>query len=201
MNDPQYGPVLERLRGEADRWMTEIRDTGLMPEGEMSTKNTQQPSFDYVHSDAYDFTRIKQAADIASLRDPSRLDEIIGFLGDPNQTVRYWGANGCLILKEEAAPAKAALIEVLDDASADVRIAAAEALCHLGASDAAIPVFIGALDSDNLMVRVHALNSLEIIGGEVAVAALPKVRELVDGREDRAYDIRAGKRLVEMYGG
>lgn len=199
--DPEYAQVVERMRNETNRWMIEINDTGLMPEGEMSTKNAEQTSFDYVHSDAYEFARIKQAADIASLRDATKLDEIIGFLGDSNPTVRYWGANGCLILKDKAAPAKEALLKALNDESTDVRISAAEALCHLGAADKAIPVFIEALDSENLMVRVHALNSLEIIGGGVAIAALPRVQELVKGREDREYDIRAGKRLVEIYGG
>jgi len=189
------------MRGETIRWMTEIKDSCLMPEGEMSTKKQDQPSFAYAHSVSYDFDKIKQAADVATLRDESKLDKIIGFVGDDNPTVRYWGANGCLILKEKSMPAKDALMKVLDDESPDVRIAAAEALCHLGESQASIPVFIEALNSENEMVRVHAMNSLEIIGGDVAKAAIPKVKEVIDGREGRDYDIRAGLRLVELYGG
>lgn len=199
--DPQYADVLQRLRGEANRWMIEIKDTGLMPEGEMSTKNTEAPSFAYTRSGAYDIEQIKYAADVATLRDESKLDEIIGFLSDENPTVRYWGANGCLILKDKAAPATEALKAVLDDESVDVRISAAEALCHLGESQIAIPVFIDALNSENQMVRVHAMNSLEIVGGDVAKSAIPKVREVIAGREGRDYDIRAGLRLIEIYGG
>ena len=198
--DPAYSEVLNRMRGETNRWMTEIKDTGLMPEGEMSTKNQGQPSFTYTHSGLYDFEKIKQAADIASMRDESKLDEIIGFLSDENPTVRYWGANGCLILKEKSAPAKEALLIVLDDTSFDVRIAAAEALCYLGSSEISIPVFIETLNSDNQMVRVHAMNSLEIIGGDVAKATIPKVREVIADRDGNDYDIRAGLRLIEIYG-
>ena len=198
-DDPKYADVLERMRGEKERWMTEIRDTGLMPEGEMSTRNETQSSFEYVHSDAYSFEKIKTAADVATMRDTGKLDEIIGFLKDENPLVRYWGATGCLILGEAAKSAQDDLSELLDDKNADVRIAAAEALCNLGESGVATPVLIEALNEDNLMVRVHVLNSLEILGGEVAKAAIPKVKELVDGREDRGYDIRAGKRLVEIY--
>lgn len=198
--DPQYAKVLERLRGETNRWMTEIKDTGLMAEGEMSIKSLENPSFAYTHSGSYDFERIKKAADISTMRDESKLDQIIGFLSDENPTVRYWGANGCLILKEKSKPALEALMKVLDDESIDVRIAAAEALCHLGESTTAIPVFIEALNSENEMVRVHAMNSLEIIGGDVAKSAIPKVKEVIAGREGRAYDIRAGRRLVEIYG-
>ena len=199
--DPQYAEVLDRMRLEANRWMTEIKDTGLMPEGEMSAKNKDQPSYSFAHSQEYDFEKIKLAADVATLRDESKLDQIIGFLSDPNPTVRYWGANGCLILRDKAEKAKDALKGVLDDASPDVRIAAAEALCHLDESDMAVPVFIDALDNENLMVRVHAMNSLEIIGGDVAKACLAKVTEVIAGREGRAYDIRAGKRLIEIFGG
>lgn len=198
-DDPKYADVLERMRGEKERWMSEIRDTGLMPEGEMSTRNETQSSFEYVHSDAYSFEKIKTAADVATMRDTGKLDEIIGFLKDENPLVRYWGATGCLILGEAAKSAQNDLKELLVDKNADVRIAAAEALCNLGESGVATPVLIEALNEDNLMVRVHVLNSLEILGGEVAKAAIPKVKELVDGREDRGYDIRAGKRLVEIY--
>lgn len=198
-DDPKYADVLERMRGEKERWMSEIRDTGLMPEGEMSTRNETQSSFEYVHSDAYSFEKIKTAADVATMRDTGKLDEIISFLKDENPLVRYWGATGCLILGEAAKSAQNDLKELLVDKNADVRIAAAEALCNLGESGVATPVLIEALNEDNLMVRVHVLNSLEILGGEVAKAAIPKVKELVDGREDRGYDIRAGKRLVEIY--
>lgn len=200
-NDPAYADILNEMRKETDRWMTDIKDTGLMPEGEMSTRNEEMPSFTYGHSGNYDFEKIKYAADLATLRDVKQLDEIIGFLKDENPTVRYWGANGCLILKAEALPAKDALIAVLDDESPDVRIAAAEALCHIGGNQKAIPVLIDALDESNQMVRVHALNSLYILGGDVAKAALPKVKELVADQEGRNYDLRAAQRLLEVYGG
>jgi hypothetical protein len=192
---------MDKMRRETDRWMTEIFDTGLMPEGEMSTLNNNEPSFTYTHSGNYDFARIKHAADIATMRNVSNMDEIISFLKDENPTIRYWGANGCLILGSNALPAKSALLEVLDDTSPDVRISAAEALCHLGENDKAVPVLIAALEEENLMVRVHALNSIHILGEEVALAAMPKIKELLEGKEGRNYDLRAAGRLVELYGG
>ncbi|WP_296635623.1 sulfatase-like hydrolase/transferase [Polaribacter sp.] len=45
-------------------------------------------------------------------------------------------------------------------------------LCNLGKSKLAAPVLIESLKDDNLMVRVHALNSLEVIGGNVAKSAI-----------------------------
>jgi N-sulfoglucosamine sulfohydrolase len=48
-NDPAYEDILRQMRGETDRWMSEIIDTGLMPEGEMSTRNQEMP-FIYLHA-------------------------------------------------------------------------------------------------------------------------------------------------------
>ena len=42
----------------------------------------KQPSFDYVHSNKYPIKKIKYAADISSLRDKSKLKEIISFMKD-----------------------------------------------------------------------------------------------------------------------
>ena len=74
-------------------------------------------------------------------------------------------------------------------------------MCNLGELEIATPVLIEALNETNLMVRVHALNSLEILGGEVAKASISRVKKLVIERKgkDRGYDIRAGKRLIEIY--
>lgn len=197
--DPEYADVLAKLRDEKNRWMREIRDTGLMPEGEMSTKNISQLSFDYVHSNSYQIEKINRAADVSTKRDKNRLDEIISFLKDDNATVRYWGATGCLILGDDAAGAKDDLKSLLTDQNPDVRITAAEALCGLGESAAATPVLIEAISEENLMVRVHVLNSLEILGGEIAKASIPKVKELVGDRDDNGYDLRAALRLLEIY--
>lgn len=197
--DSKYTEVLERMRKETNRWMTEIRDTGLMPEGEMSTKNSTQYSFDFAHSNAYRIPEILKAANVATLRDRSNLRELKEFMEHENATVRYWGATGCLILGMEADSAKNNLLKLLKDQNADVRITAAEALCNIGKSDLAIPVLIEALSNENLMVRVHALNSLEIIGGEVAKSSLPAVKKVIGQRKGREYDIRAGKRLIEFY--
>ena len=199
-NDPQYVDVLTRMRGETDRWMMEIRDTGLMPEGVMSTRNQQEPSYSYVHSGNYNLEKIKKAADIATSRDPGKIDDIVSFMHDEDPIVRYWGANGCLILGKDAMSAKDDLKQLLKDENPDVRISAAEALCKLGESTIATPILIEALNEDNQMVRVHAMNSLEIIGGAVAKASIPTVRKVLGTREGRDYDIRAGKRLIEVYG-
>ncbi|TDI70508.1 MAG: sulfatase [Bacteroidetes bacterium] len=198
-SDPSYRDVLNRMRAENKRWMLEIHDTGLMPEGELSARNTEQPSFDFGHSTGYPVEKILHAATISTLRDKTKLNQIIEFMHDDNATVRYWGATGCLILGMDAKAAANNLIRLLKDKDPDVRITSAEALCNLGKSGDAAPVLIAALKEENLMVRVHALNSLEIIGGDVAEASIPMVKLMIGDREGREYDLRAAKRLIEIY--
>ena len=60
--------------------MLEIHDTGLMPEGELSTRNMEQPSFDFVHSNNYPVEKILYAATISTMRDKTKLDQIIEFM-------------------------------------------------------------------------------------------------------------------------
>ena len=198
-NDPKYADVLNRLRAENERWMLEIHDSGLMPEGELSTRNKTQPSFDFVYSKSYPLNKILYAANVSTMWDKEKLNEIIGFMNDDNATIRYWGATGCLVLGLDAKIAENDLIGLLKDKDPDVRITAAEALCNLGNSNDATTVLIAALKEDNLMIRVHALNSLEIIGGEVAKATIPAVKQMIGNREGREYDLRAAKRLIELY--
>jgi len=199
VNDPKYKDVLERLRAENNRWMLEIHDTGLMPEGELSTRNKMLPLFDFVHSSKYSVEEILAAANIATLGDKSKLPQITEFMNHKNATIRYWGATGCLILGDDAKDVIIDLEKLLNDESPDVRITAAEVLCNLGKTEKATAVLIEALNNENLMVRVHALNSIEIIGGEVAEETVPVVKKMIGTRKGRDYDIRAGKRLIALY--
>lgn len=198
-SDPKYSEVLNRMRTVNKNWMLEIRDTGLMPEGEMSTRNQKLTSFDFTSSSEYSIKEILEAANIATLREKSKLNQITEFMHHENATIRYWGVTGCLILGDDAKSATVDLEKLLDDDSPDVRITAAEVLCNFGKTEKATSVLIEALKDENMMVRVHALNSIEIIGGDVAKAAVPTVKEMIGNRQGRDYDIRTGKRLIALY--
>ena len=102
-------------------------------------------------------TKFLYAANISTMRDKTKLKEIIGFMHSENSTIRYWGATGCLILGADAEDAVNDLKGLLTDKDPDVRITAAEALCSLGKSIEALPVLKAALKEANVMVRVHAL--------------------------------------------
>ena len=78
-------------------------------------------------------------------------------------------------LRADARPAEAALRKAIADRSVDVRIAAAEALAHVGGLDAAMPVLVEALGHEAMLVRLLALNVLDRLGDR-ARPALPAIR-------------------------
>jgi HEAT repeat protein len=71
-------------------------------------------------------------------------------------------------------PAKAALIARLNDTSADVKIAAAEALSYLNAEEKALAELMLQLTHPSAMVRIHAANVIDAIGRK----AKPVAKEL-----------------------
>jgi hypothetical protein len=116
---------------------------------------------DYAQSSAYPIERIVDLADKAASRNAQHLGDLRAALGDPHPVIRYWGAVGCLVLQEKAAPAKAQLLALVRDDWADVRIAAAEALGYHGESEAALVTLAEIVKSRQPYEVLAALNTLE----------------------------------------
>ena len=60
--------------------------------------------------------------------------------------------------------APAQLEKLLEHSSVAVRLAAAQALCRLGAWEKALPVVLAAMDDENAYARLYATQVLEEIG-------------------------------------
>ena len=71
-------------------------------------------------------------------------------------------------------PAKLMLLQKLRDNSADVQIAAAEALAYMGNEQQALAILMKQLTHPSAMVRIHAANALDAIG----IKAKPVAKEL-----------------------
>lgn len=195
--DPQYKAVMDRMRKANSEWIMDIKDVGFMPEAMILDKVKSTTMYAYARSGDYDLEQILETAEMASRGDVAQLDRLIERLSDPNPVIRYWAATGCTILGDRARPARNELIQLLNDAEVSVRIAAAEALYELGETGTALKTLTAALQVDNKMARVQALNVLEVMG-EDARPSLAAVNELISrDLKDQDYDIRAANRLVE----
>jgi len=189
--DPDYAGVLERMRKAHLEHMLRIRDSGFFPEGEMVDRAAGAPIYRLVRDEAkYPLEKIIQRAGLATQRDPKSLPHLIEMLDSDHPVIRYWGATGCLILKEKAGEAKGKLRALLEDPSPNVQIAAAEALVNLGEAEKPLEVLTAQLENKNEYVALHAMNVLTNIG-EHARGALPAIER--HAKKGKGYVQRAAQ--------
>lgn len=187
---PEHRARIGGMRAALDAHMLAIHDNGFIPE------SSPLEGYDASRArGAYPLQRVMQLADKAIQRDPRHAAEFGRLLGDENEIIRYWAAQGLLMLKTGASPMKRALKACLEeDTSAPVRIVAAEALALIGAADPAIKYLAELVDSQtNARVRLQALNALTFIG-EPARAALPSIDRAIQSAPDE-YIRSAGRYL------
>ncbi len=182
VDDPRHGTRLAEMRRTLRAELVATRDTGFIPEGMVDSLAGGNTLYEYAQSDAYPIGRIVDLADKASSRDTGVLSELLAAMDDPDPVIRYWAAVGCLILRDQAAPARAGLRSLIEDEWGDVRIAAAEALGWLGESEVAFETLASILDEGREYEVLAALNALEYMwrAGHVS---LPRVRALLAERD------------------
>lgn len=187
---PAQRARLGQLRRALDAHMLAIVDNGFIPEG--------TPAEGYGNSrDAkiYPLKTVMPLAQAAARGDARKLSLFRSALHHPNGVMRYWGATGLLILKDKAAPARAELTAVAaTDAWPAIRTVAAEALCHVGATDQGLKVLSEIATAKlEFPPRLMALNSLDSLG-DVARPALPAVRQV--SNDPNEYILRAAGPLI-----
>lgn len=158
---------LERLRAAQDAWLLETRDLGLIPEAERLAVAKGGALADAFKD--WPFHQILDAAKLAANR-AEGVEKLAPLLKHENAAVRYWGVMGHLIRGSADA---AALKPMLQDSSASVRIAAAEALGYID------PLLASAnVDQKPYMEALEALNALDRLKSRLgpkkdSVLALP----------------------------
>ncbi len=160
---PEYRDTLERMRAACRHWQEEIIDLGFLPEGDLRTRFGKEPPYDAVRRDPklYPYARIRDAAELATRRDPAAVPHLVELLKDSDPAVRYWAAIGLGMAPSPAGAAVAALRAALTDSAPTVRVAATEALCRLGHTADALPALRRAAADANEWVRLQAANVLD----------------------------------------
>ncbi|MBN2314801.1 MAG: sulfatase-like hydrolase/transferase [Sedimentisphaerales bacterium] len=154
-------------------------------------------------------TKLDQTDQLERLRKLKNLDrqgrdaipEYYKALKDQYASVRYWAVVGLHYKCTEAGEkkeAKDAIISMLDDPSAVVRIAAAHALCNWDNEKEALPVLAEALKSKTDKVRLFAVTALNKIG-EKARPLLPQIKTLL--KDSDAYVKNVAQATVEQLEG
>jgi len=175
--DPKHAGELRRMRAELASQMKRAGDLSLLPEREMHGRARGSTPYE-IAADARlnPLDELLRAAEVANRMDPLDMPRLLELLAAKDSAVRWWGALGLVALKDKAAGAAAALRRATGDESADVRVAAAEALANLGHDADAIAALRAALASDSVFVRLAALNVARRLGAR-ARPLLPAIRE------------------------
>ncbi len=204
--DAKYAKDLDRMRKANRAHLLAIRDSGFIPEGEMVKEAAGSSIYALVRDEKrYPLKRILPLVELAT-GNTEQLDmfQLIlpELLMDESPIVRYWAATGAVILGKKAVKdpqVKPLLEKRLKDESADVQIAAAEALANLGETQLAVKHLAGLLADDNQWVALCAANVLEVIG-ESARAALPALEKAAK-QNKHDYVKRAAEHTVEVLKG
>ncbi|MEX0928523.1 MAG: sulfatase-like hydrolase/transferase, partial [Balneolales bacterium] len=190
--DPAYKPVLESMRQANRQWMVNIRDSGFIPEAELSDRSGNSPVYDFMRSGKLPLESIIDAAEMATLATTADLPALEAFLKSDDSAIRYWGATGLLILDEQAKPATAALKEALNDPSPNVVVVASEALYRLGETEAGRAGFKQVLKASSHSARNHVLNAIDSVGDES-----DEIQTALDGAYDKRQINALTKALAE----
>ncbi|MFB9659973.1 sulfatase-like hydrolase/transferase [Glycomyces mayteni] len=175
IDEPHLRRVRRRLAAALDEHLIAVHDNGFIPEGAAAEGYDRSRA-----RGAFPIARVKALADLAIQRKRSNTAKFTRALRDGNEVVRYWGAQGLLILAAadllRHKDAEDDLAAVLDDADEipQVRIAAAETLARLGRGGAAVAYLVGVLGDAAAPnpVRLQAVEALTYSPAEDAAAAL-----------------------------
>jgi hypothetical protein len=157
---------LRRLRRALDDHVLETNDNGFIPEGSALEGHDESRA-----PGAYPIRQVMRLAETAIERDPRNLDELVEELEHPNEVMRYWAAQGVLMLGAAAQSAVVALnARLASEPTPQVQVVLAEALARLGHTGKPVKFLADTADTHpNVRVRLLALNALVYVG----VAALP----------------------------
>jgi HEAT repeat protein len=175
-----------------------IKDAGFIPEADRIIRTGSMAAYDYVRSSTVPLDEIREAAFLASESDPANLEQLKALLDHVDSAIRYWGAQGLLILGKQSEPALEQIKKAAADPSWNVVVAAAELLYILDEKELALEAFKSVLACDQPMARTAALNSIVAIKGskEDFLTSCIKVLKNYEVIE-RQYDARVIKGLFE----
>lgn len=200
--DPAYADVKLRMQNECTQWILRVRDAAFIPEADRTTRAAGQPFYDYFRNPELPFNEIVEAANLASAAKVTDLETLKGFLRHNDSAIRYWGATGLLILKEDARSVIPELLEALNDTSPNVVTVAAEALHNFGETSEALKALGRIIAEPNEMAQCHALNVIANIhtdNPDIQSAVIDiVVSQPGAGREK--YDLRMAKSLIMKWG-
>lgn len=190
----EHEQKLIELRSALKQQMLEIKDLGLIPEGQRFDLAGQQSMYDWAREAGnYDVQAIYEAAEKATSPGSFSTAEIVPMVNDENSVIRYWGVLGLLIRGEAVVSEHSKMLtNSLHDPSNYVAVEAARSLALYGSeSDRKTSVErlmeLANWDNHDVFTAMSALDALNQLASvnrkfEVAIDSLPTKGKTPHGR-------------------
>jgi hypothetical protein len=154
---------------------------------------------DYVVSKDYVAHEVVLLAQAAGERDAAMLNRFLEQLQSGHPVMSYWAATGLLLLGEDARPALPTIEEALEQVEPWAGIVIAETLIRLDRPELAAPYLGQVISSDNLMVRLQAMETI-VETNLLDPALKPAIEAMVpDDPSERPYDARMARYVLQLY--
>ena len=144
IDSPQHQAKIAELKAALRKKQLELFDSGLLPE-QMRLRRAQANGltiYEMVRDPKlYPLEKYLDLADLVLTRNPANLDQLVKWMSDSDEGVRYWATCGLFLLGNQAKPASGVLQKALDDASSEVQMMAAWALHRMGKEELAAAAF------------------------------------------------------------
>jgi len=198
-DQPEFAGKLAELSSALTGWQLKQRDAGLIPEPMLMELDQRGVIRDYVVSEDYPVEEIVRLAQAAGARDAAMLDDFLKLLQSGHPVMSYWAATGLLLLGQEAQAALPVIEGALEQVEPWTGIVLAETLIGLDRLAPATRYLEEALHSENLMVRLQAMETI-VETGLVDPALKPAIAALVpDDPRQRPYDGRLARYVMQLY--
>ncbi len=164
--NPQLKNKIAQLKAALLLKQQEIRDCALIPESMLIRLSSEAglTHYEFLQSESnYPIETLQTISDIALSPDPSALNTFTSSLKHSHPAVRYWALQGLFNLGPAAAPAKAHILEALDDHFDTVAVSAAICALKLDEQEAGYTAIRNTLKRDAI-TRIDILNQIAWLG-------------------------------------
>lgn len=165
----EHEAVLKKFRELQRDWSLETKDLGFIPETVVWQRAGSVAPLEHFGETEMNLEKVRQAADLVGM--PKALAEQKRLLQDADPAVRFWAVQGLKLKNENLDD----LNSLLQDPSAAVRIAVAEAVLKHQTDSQAMRVLCDSLQSKDENEILLAARALELLG-ERGRPALPFIK-------------------------
>jgi len=189
-DDPEYKPVLEKMRNRLKEEVIQSRDVMFLPEYEIGLLSKSTTSYEFrLREENYPLEEIYDAASLAGFRGKEIAAKQVSFLKSPNAIVRYWAMLGLRSQsKEDLRSFSDDILNSMKDKYPPVAVTASAIAYEMFANKSAEENLKKFCAHENLQVSLMTINYL--LYSEKREPFVETIRE-VHQLKGRDYNVRA----------